>query len=64
MHVHSVTCVDASIVLDGDSNPRKVADLLMSKIVPLGQRFYPSESAFPLRSCLLFVLHVLLDLVD
>lgn len=25
------------------------ADRIMAKVVPLGQRFYPSESAFPLR---------------
>ena len=26
------------------------ADLIMTNVVPLGQRFYPSESSFPLRS--------------
>ncbi|KAF9015084.1 nucleoporin [Cyathus striatus] len=31
------------------SDPSTQADLLMGRIVPLGQRFYPSESAFPLR---------------
>lgn len=36
------------LALDG-VDPKDGADKLMSKIVPLGQRFYPSESAFPLR---------------
>lgn len=27
------------------------ADLIMTNVIPLGQRFYPSESSFPLRSC-------------
>ena len=26
------------------------ADLVMTNVIPLGQRFYPSESSFPLRS--------------
>ncbi|THH00942.1 hypothetical protein EW026_g1653 [Hermanssonia centrifuga] len=32
-----------------DTEPKVGADRLMSKIIPLGQRFYPSESAFPVR---------------
>lgn len=36
------------LALDG-VDPKDGADKLLSKIVPLGQRFYPSESAFPLR---------------
>jgi nuclear pore complex protein Nup155 len=28
------------------------ADLIMTNVIPLGQRFYPSESSFPLRSFL------------
>lgn len=27
------------------------ADLLVAQVIPLGQRFYPSESAFPLSGC-------------
>ncbi|KDQ63476.1 hypothetical protein JAAARDRAFT_695291 [Jaapia argillacea MUCL 33604] len=30
-------------------DPKTAADRIMSKVVPLGQRFHPSESAFPLR---------------
>jgi len=30
-------------------NPSDAADRLVAKVVPLGQRFYPSECAFPLR---------------
>lgn len=32
------------------------ANLILTRFVPLGQRFYPSESAFPLRSCKFFIL--------
>ncbi|KAI0094802.1 nucleoporin [Irpex rosettiformis] len=32
-----------------DVEPRIGADRLVSKVLPLGQRFYPSESAFPVR---------------
>jgi hypothetical protein len=32
-----------------DGSPDVVADRIVSKTIPLGQRFYPSESAFPLR---------------
>ncbi|EMD42139.1 hypothetical protein CERSUDRAFT_90739 [Gelatoporia subvermispora B] len=34
--------------LDG-ADPQVAADRIVSKVVPLGQRFYPSDSAFPLR---------------
>jgi len=30
-------------------DPKLGADRLMSKVIPLGQRFYPSDSAFPVR---------------
>lgn len=29
--------------------PAERADLIISRVIPLGQRFYPSECAFPLR---------------
>jgi len=32
-------------------DPKDRADLIMTNVIPLGQRFYPSESSFPLRSC-------------
>lgn len=32
-------------------DPREAADRLVAKVIPLGQRFYPSECAFPLREC-------------
>jgi nuclear pore complex protein Nup155 len=35
-----------------DSDPQAAADRIISKVIPLGQRFYPSQSAFPLRECL------------
>jgi hypothetical protein len=38
----------ANAALEG-VNPSDVADRLMAKVVPLGQRFYPSKCAFPLR---------------
>ena len=37
-------------------DPNDAADRLVSKVVPLGQRFYPSECAFPLRKCFLLLL--------
>jgi nuclear pore complex protein Nup155 len=40
------------IALEPDADAQINADRIISKIVPLGQRFYPSESAFPLRECL------------
>jgi len=38
----------ANVALEG-VNPSDAADRLVAKVVPLGQRFYPSECAFPLR---------------
>ncbi|KAF7970509.1 hypothetical protein HWV62_23741 [Athelia sp. TMB] len=35
--------------LDHDADAQTNADNIIAKIVPLGQRFYPSEYAFPLR---------------
>jgi len=35
--------------LDDDADPQTNGDRIIAKIVPLGQRFFPSESAFPLR---------------
>ena len=32
-------------------DPSEAADRLVAKVIPLGQRFYPSECAFPLRKC-------------
>ncbi len=29
--------------------PAERADIIISRVIPLGQRFYPSEGAFPLR---------------
>ncbi|PFH50805.1 hypothetical protein AMATHDRAFT_75380 [Amanita thiersii Skay4041] len=36
-------------VLREDADTRTIADAIISRIVPLGKRFYPSESAFPLQ---------------
>ncbi|KAF8905503.1 nucleoporin [Gymnopilus junonius] len=37
-------------ILDEKTNdPTEKADLIRSRVVPLGQRFYPSDSAFPLQ---------------
>ncbi|KAJ7071105.1 nucleoporin, partial [Mycena amicta] len=36
-------------ILDTIDDPLAVADQISSRVIPLGQRFYPSESAFPLR---------------
>ncbi|KAJ7932473.1 nucleoporin [Mycena leptocephala] len=36
-------------ILEGDDDTLSTADQIIAKVVPLGQRFYPSESAFPLR---------------
>jgi hypothetical protein len=35
--------------LEGSSDPQVIADKIIAKVVPLGKRFFPSESAFPLR---------------
>ncbi|KAJ7487525.1 nucleoporin [Mycena galericulata] len=36
-------------ILEGEDDTLSTADQIIAKVVPLGQRFYPSESAFPLR---------------
>jgi len=36
-------------LLRENTDPSTTADLIVARVVPLGQRFYPSESAFPLR---------------
>ncbi|KDR84906.1 hypothetical protein GALMADRAFT_233368 [Galerina marginata CBS 339.88] len=36
-------------VMQETDDPKERADLIMGRVIPLGQRFYPSESAFPLR---------------
>ncbi|KAJ7706259.1 nucleoporin [Mycena rosella] len=36
-------------ILEGEEDTLTTADQIIAKVVPLGQRFYPSESAFPLR---------------
>ncbi|CAA7258664.1 unnamed protein product [Cyclocybe aegerita] len=36
-------------IMEETDVPADRADLIQSRVVPLGQRFYPSESAFPLR---------------
>jgi nuclear pore complex protein Nup155 len=38
-----------SSALEDDANAQANADRIIAKVVPLGQRFCPSESAFPLR---------------
>jgi nuclear pore complex protein Nup155 len=38
--------------MEAGVDPQITADRIIAKAVPLGQRFYPSESAFPLRKCL------------
>jgi hypothetical protein len=38
--------------LEPDADAQTNADRIIAKVVPLGQRFYPSESAFPLREYL------------
>lgn len=38
-----------SLALAVDTDPQATADRIISKVIPLGQRFYPSQSAFPLR---------------
>jgi hypothetical protein len=41
--------IEINVVLEGEEDPLSTADQIIAKVVPLGQRFYPSESAFPLR---------------
>ncbi|KAF8168187.1 nucleoporin [Crassisporium funariophilum] len=36
-------------IMEESNDPKTRADTIMQRVVPLGQRFYPSESAFPLR---------------
>lgn len=36
--------------MEETDNPKERSDIIMARVVPLGQRFYPSESAFPLRA--------------
>ncbi|THV01851.1 hypothetical protein K435DRAFT_654572 [Dendrothele bispora CBS 962.96] len=36
-------------IIGDTTDPQAQADQVVRSIVPLGQRFYPSESAFPLR---------------
>ncbi|KAJ6519744.1 nucleoporin [Mycena sanguinolenta] len=36
-------------ILEAEADTLSTADQIIAKVVPLGQRFYPSESAFPLR---------------
>ncbi|KAF9481024.1 nucleoporin [Pholiota conissans] len=36
-------------IMQETDDPKDRADLIMGRVVPLGQRFYPSESAFPMR---------------
>lgn len=47
---HMQSDVSCSVVIDEDDDPRAQADNLIRHLTPLGQRFYPSESAFPLRT--------------
>ena len=50
------------ILVEAETNdPKERADFVRSRVVPLGQRFYPSESAFPLRWCFPRFLHFLED---
>lgn len=37
------------LVLDEKLETTVTADMIQSRVIPLGQRFYPSTSAFPLR---------------
>ena len=37
-------------------DPKERADIIMNRVVPLGQRFYPSESSFPTRKTLSVVI--------
>ena len=46
----SVSSEDSSEVVSEGADSATTADLIIARIVPIGQRFYPSESAFPLRA--------------
>ena len=37
------------LVMEETDVPAERADIIISRVIPLGQRFYPSEGAFPLR---------------
>lgn len=53
VHFHCFTSFSrVNKALEPDADAQTNADRIISKIVPLGQRFYPSESAFPLREYL------------
>ncbi|KIM48278.1 hypothetical protein M413DRAFT_439999 [Hebeloma cylindrosporum] len=36
-------------IMEETDDAKERSDIIMARIIPLGQRFYPSESAFPLR---------------
>jgi len=40
-----------NLVMEETDVPAERADIIISRVIPLGQRFYPSEGAFPLREC-------------
>lgn len=44
------TYIHPILVVEQDEDHLVQADHVIAKVVPLGQRFYPSESAFPLRA--------------
>ncbi|KAG9222729.1 hypothetical protein CCMSSC00406_0004643 [Pleurotus cornucopiae] len=48
-------------VLAEEGEPVELADRLSAKVIPLGQRFYPSESAFPLRHIAMLVVRFALQ---
>lgn len=58
---HRVILKGGNSVLCEDTDPSTTADLIISRVVPLGQRFYPSESAFPLR---MFFFPIALDITE
>jgi len=47
--------------LEPDADAQTNADRIISKIVPLGRRFYPSESAFPLRHIAMLIIRFALN---
>ncbi|KAF9568469.1 nucleoporin [Agrocybe pediades] len=50
-----------SEILQETENPNDQADLILQRFVPLGQRFYPSECAFPLRHITTLLVQFLLE---
>ena len=48
--VNPVLTVRYVLVMQETDDAKDRADLIMTNVIPLGQRFYPSESSFPLRS--------------